>query len=381
MELLMILTYAAICIAIFKIFKIPLNKWTVPTAVLGGVFLIAGVLLLMNYNHPYTAEARFFYYTTPIYAYARGVVTDVPVVPNQPLKKGDVLFRLDPAPFQAAVDQKKAALAEAEQNARQLKASYEQAAAGLARAKSQVELAQKDYERQLELFKKGVVAAAVADVSSRNLQVSIQTMQAASAEADRARLAAESEIGGVNTTVARLQGELEEAEYSLDQATVRAPTDGYVQQLFLRPGVLAVPLRPMLIFFHSDQSIFVAAFQQNSLQRLELGAEAEIAFAAVPGRVFQGRVSTIAGAVADGQLQTTGELINFAERKDPGRSIAVIDILDDMTPYHLPPGAVGQVATYTHHFHHFAMIRRILLRMESWLNYVFTEGHMPGGGH
>ena len=45
MELLMILTYAAICVAVFKIFRIPVNKWTLPTAVLGGIFLIAGMSL------------------------------------------------------------------------------------------------------------------------------------------------------------------------------------------------------------------------------------------------------------------------------------------------------------------------------------------------
>lgn len=54
MDLLLIMTYAALCITIFKVFKIPLNKWTVPTAVLGGVIIIGTLILLMNYNHPFT---------------------------------------------------------------------------------------------------------------------------------------------------------------------------------------------------------------------------------------------------------------------------------------------------------------------------------------
>ena len=58
MELLLILTYTAICIAIFKIFKLPLNKWTVPTAALGGVIIIGVLVLVMNYNHPYSNMAR-----------------------------------------------------------------------------------------------------------------------------------------------------------------------------------------------------------------------------------------------------------------------------------------------------------------------------------
>ena len=68
MELLMILTYAAICFAIFKIFRIPVNKWTLPTAVLGGIFLIAVILLIMNYNHPFSANARIYLRDHPDYA-------------------------------------------------------------------------------------------------------------------------------------------------------------------------------------------------------------------------------------------------------------------------------------------------------------------------
>lgn len=54
MDLLLILTYTALCVAVFKVFKIPLNKWTVPTAVLGGVILIGTLILLMNYNPFYS---------------------------------------------------------------------------------------------------------------------------------------------------------------------------------------------------------------------------------------------------------------------------------------------------------------------------------------
>ena len=79
MELLLILTYAAICVAIFKIFRIPVNKWTLPTAALGGLFLIGLILLVMNYNHPFTDNARIYFATTPIMPDVKGRVIDVPV--------------------------------------------------------------------------------------------------------------------------------------------------------------------------------------------------------------------------------------------------------------------------------------------------------------
>ena len=106
MELLMMLTYAAICVAVFKIFRIPVNKWTLPTAVLGGIFLIAGILLIMNYNHPFSASARIYFATTPIMTTVKGRVMDVPVEANAPLKQGDVLFKIDPRPYQYQVDQR-----------------------------------------------------------------------------------------------------------------------------------------------------------------------------------------------------------------------------------------------------------------------------------
>ncbi len=70
-----------------------------------------------------------------------------------------------------------------------------------------------------------------------------------------------------------------------------APTDGYVTQLFLRPGMIAVPLplRPVMVFIHSDDNVFAAAFQQNALQRVRAGDEAEIAFDAIPGRCSRAR--------------------------------------------------------------------------------------------
>src|SRR6516164_756823 len=79
---------------------------------LGGIFLITGILLIMNYNHPFTKSARIYFTTSPIMPTVKGRVTEVPVEPNVPL---DVLFRLDPRPYQYAVDQKKILLAEAEQ--------------------------------------------------------------------------------------------------------------------------------------------------------------------------------------------------------------------------------------------------------------------------
>jgi len=379
MELLLILIYVSICYAIFKLFGIPVNQWSLATAALGGIIGISLLLLIMNYNHPFTNNARIYFAVTPVLPSVKGRVIEVPVQTNKPLKEGDVLFRIDPKPYQYIVDQKKAQLAEAEQNVKQLKAALDQATAGAERADAQFELAQQNYDRQEELFKKNVIAQATLDTFTRNLETSRQSLAGARAEEERARLAYSSNIEGVNTTVARLTAELGDAQYDLDQTVTRAPGPGFVTQVALRPGVyvVPVPLRPAMVFVNTDKrdQELGAAFQQNSLQRVKAGDEAEVAFDAVPGRVFKAKVRLVLDAIAAGQLSATGTLVDFGERTSGGRALAVIDVEEDLTSYQIPLGAAAQVAIYTHYWHHVSMIRRILLRMRGWQNYIFLEGH------
>jgi multidrug resistance efflux pump len=379
MELLLILTYVAFCYAIFKIFRIPVNQWSLATAALGGIVGIALLLLIMNYNHPFTANARTYFTSTPVLPGVKGRVIEVPVQANVPLKQGDVLFRIDPKPYEYVVDQKQAALAEAEQTVKQLKTSLDQASADVERSKAQLRLAQENYDRQLQLFERKVVAQATLDTAQRNFEAAQQAVAAAQAAEERARLAYTSEVGGVNPTVARLRAELSDAEYDLDQTTTRASTSGFVTQLALRPGMYVVPapLRPVMVFIHTDEQdkTLAAAFQQNALQRVKAGDEAEIAFDAVPGRVFKARVRGVLDAIATGQLQATGLLQDFGARTEGGRAVALLDLEDDISSYQIPLGAASQVAIYTEHWHHVALLRRILLRMRSWQNYIFMEGH------
>lgn len=384
MEILLLSIYGAICWVIFKIFRIPLNKWTLPTAVLGGLVMLFFILLLMNYNHPFTKEARIYFHTTPIVPAVRGPVTEVPVQPNKPLKKGDVLFRIDPRPYEYALQQKRAALAEAEQSVKQLKAAAEGA-----QAKANEEIASRDRAKQsFERYQSGNDGARAAGrpLPYAELQVENQrglylaaeaSVASAQATASQARLAFEVNLDGVNTTVARLQAEVLQARYDLDQTVFKAPTDGYVTQLFLRPGMMAVPLplSPVMVFVHAEEQHLIAAFQQNALQRINVGDPVEIAFDAIPGQIFHGKVSQMIDVVSQGQLQPTGQLLNPESRVGSGRALTEIHITDDMSAYHLPGGAVAQVAIYSKYWHELALLRKILLRMKGWQNYIFLEGH------
>ncbi|WP_394205999.1 HlyD family secretion protein [Shewanella waksmanii] len=377
MDLLLILTYAAICIAVFKIFKIPLNKWTVPTAILGGVFIVGALVLLMNYNHPYTPFAKEIFVTVPINPAVRGIVTEVEVEPNVPLKKGDVLFRIDPRPFEAIVQQKRAGLAAAELEVPQLEAQWQTALASVERAVADRDRTKSAFERYEKGRKRGGANSPFTELeldNKRQLYLGSEAaLSAAQAQELRARLAYESNVDGVNTKVAGIRAELDKALFDLEQTVVRAPTDGMVTQMLLRPGIIAVPmpLRSLVSFIPDEERYFAGAFWQNSLLRLKEGDEAEIILDAAPGEVFKGKVATILPAMAEGEMQSRGLLVSGMALMPRGRSIVLIDLEADDMKTRFPAGVAGQAAIYTEHFAHVAVMRRVILRMQGWLNYLF----------
>jgi multidrug resistance efflux pump len=379
MELLLTLTYVALCYATFKLFRIPVNQWTLATAALGGIFGLSLLFITMAYNHPFSTNARIYFTVTPILPGVRGRVIEVPVEDrtNQHLEAGEVLFKIDPKPYEYTVAEKKAGLADAEANVAQLKASVDEATATAEKAKSELQLAQENYDRQLTLFQKNVVAQATLDTATRNLDAAKQTVTGAIAAEDRAKQAYGAIVDGEHTAIVRLRNELADAQFNLDQTTVRAPTGGFVTELALRPGVYVVPapFRPAMIFVNDSQKdrALAAAFQQNALQRVRAGDEAEVLFKGIPGRVFKARVRLLIDAVAGGQLQSTGTLVNVGGPPTGDRALAVLDILDDISGYQVPLGSAGEAAIYTEHFHELSLLRKILLRMRSWQNYVFFE--------
>ena len=80
-------------------------------------------------------------------------------------------------------------------------------------------------------------------------------------------------------------------------------------------------------------------------------------------------------AIAQGQVQPTGALIDPEQIKGRGRVLVAFKFEDDLSKYQLVPGTTGVVAVYTKHFTHIALIRKVLLRMGAWKNYLFSDGH------
>lgn len=375
MDLLLLLTYTAICVAVFKIFKLPLNKWTVPTAALGGVILVGALVLLMNYNHPYSNLAREFFVTTPIVPAVGGIVVSVDVQPNQLVEKGTVLFRIDPKPYEAIVRQKQALLAGTQEGVRELEQAVAAARARVVEVAANRDRSEGVFRRYEAIFERGAISANELE-NRRQLYLSDEAaVERAQADLERAQIAFEAAIDGENPDVARIQAELEQARYDLERTVVRAPTSGYASQLLLRPGMMAasLPLRPVMVFVHDEKAPMVAAFRQNSALRLREGFEAEIVYPSIPGRVFKGVVKNVLPNLGEGQLQSGGTLLGTEVFRQAGRVAVEIDVTDDMSEFRLPTGSRAQVAVYSDHWHHVAIMRRILLRMSSWQNYLYLD--------
>jgi multidrug resistance efflux pump len=228
-------------------------------------------------------------------------------------------------------------------------------------------------------YESGFASGAFSEVDLENRRQAYlgneAALQRAEADYERALISFESQIDGENPEVARLQADLERARYDLERTVVRAPTAGYVTQLALRPGMMAVamPLRPVMVFVHDEHAPMVAAFRQNSALRLREGYEAEIVFPSIPGRVFKGRVNRIQPVIGESQLQASGNLLGTQSMQTIGRVPVMIDIVEDIGEFQLAIGSRAQVAVYSDHFSHVAIMRRILLRMSSWQNYLYLD--------
>src|SRR3984893_8304788 len=214
--------------AVFSRFKLVRWGWLSGTvSAIVGVFIFAIFLALFNYLTPsgrVTVAGR----VVEVIPNVTGQIIAIPVKTNVPVKTGDVLFQIDPAPFQYKVAQLKASLAGAKQQAEILKSNYKQATANVVGLTAQVAFNTKRNADIQKLAAEGANTEFQAQDRQNQYETTLAQFNLAKAAQQSAKLALDSEIGGVNTTVAQTQAQLENAEWELSQTTVRAPAGGYV---------------------------------------------------------------------------------------------------------------------------------------------------------
>lgn len=305
-----------------KTFKAKLCPW-----LMFGVPLVAAVAGIAHYTAgvPYvsTDNAYARIAKTSINARVSGQVVDIAVEDNQQVHKGDVLFRINPDPFQIAVNRAEAQLSMARLRIDSLKASYRQQQAELQSAKEQADFDQKEFARKKALVATEFVSRAIYERADTDLKVSRQRINAVEQQIANTVVALN---GNPNVevdshpSVREARAQLDEARLYLSYATVYAPEDGIVAKVddlqlgsFVNNGAPAFALL-------SDKQIWVEAnFRETEVTHMRPGQEADISIDTYPGHVFKARVISMSpGAGSDFALlppeNATGNWVKVVQR-------------------------------------------------------------------
>jgi RND family efflux transporter MFP subunit len=272
--------------------------------------LLLGLFIPMNWGAPQGALliARQSVAIVPDIA---GEVIDVPVEPNQPLKAGDVLFRIDPVPFES-----------------QVKA-----------LEAQLKFQELRLSQMLQLQSTGT--GRTFDVEQRQAEVD------------------------------QFKAQLENAKWNLDKTIVRAPANGYVTNVALRKGarVANLPLAPVMAFIDTSETIAAVEIAQIDARYVRPGQPVEVTFKFAPGQIYQGKVESVLQAIASGQVQTSGLAVT-PKAIQSAPFVVRIKLDDTAFADRLPAGSTGDAAIFTDHVRAAHVIRKVLLRQIAITNYV-----------
>jgi len=393
MEILLLAIYSFFVWLIF--FKFKWLPWNIVSQVITITLPIIGLtvlILLLNIVAPSSHDIRVVNYVVPINPPVRGLVTEVPIEPNRPIKKGDVLFKVDPTPYEIAVKDAEAQLSQlrvqlvtAEASARSLQESLKSATGQKEAVGSKLQLAQLRLKQFKELAESGAgnrfdYEQAQADVSG--LEGQLASAAAAEAQANE-KLGAKTpdgeqdEVANVKAQIAATEAKLANARWELSQTTYYAPADGTVVALTLRPGAMAVPLpmSPAMNFVENEQWI-LAIYHQNEVRKIKPGQEAEVAFEMYPGRIVKCKVDSIMWATAQGQLPIGTMNTSGGVAPVPPNCLAVRLLPDAKDKdIFLAAGAHGAGAVFTDEGNMIHIIRKVLVRVSAKLDWLILKMH------
>jgi multidrug resistance efflux pump len=417
MEILLLGIYSAVVWLVFIKFKwLP---WTTPwkvAVVIFPVVMIAALLLMLNIVAPTTGDVRVVKYVVPVVSQVRGRVIEVPVENNRPVKKGDVLFGIDPTPYQNEVqslearfssdmakvnaDREKltetqAKLTDAHSTEQQLKEQLNETIGQIGRLNASLELARKRVGQNTELVSAGAGNRFDLEQAQTNVNELTAELTAARAQEQQVRAKLDGRVGKDLASVAQVKAQiaaalaqvkvseaaaantkaqLETAKWDLTQTKVFAPGNGTMVNVMLRPGffVAGMPFNEVMTFVDNEYQIF-AFFGQNELHQVVPGNEAEITLDTYPGKIIKAHVDSVLWAQSQGQVDASGNLPKTTISAPPGRFPVKLVVAEKDHDVFLASGAAGAAAIYTDHIAPVHIIRKVLLRVESYLDYIIIK--------
>jgi multidrug resistance efflux pump len=356
-----------------------------PSNPMRKVILIAvGLLVVLFVYHvlsdrytPYTSQARVETFLTQVAPEVAGEVLEVSVRDNSVVRRGQLLFRIDPEPYEVAVRAAEAKLSVALQAA-------EVALADVGSAGAQLRKHQVDLSATTELG--GIVTdlvdqRALAETQGIRARAEVARTRAdvTRAQADlrraRANLGAP---GRANPGVRQAQAALEQSRLDLRNTEVRAPADGIVTNLRLAPGQYVGPGQPLLSFLESGPRWISADLRENQLGNVRPGQDVIVALDIRPGKLFRGRVHSIGWGVSQGDEAPTGQLSTVpAEQgwlRDPQRfPVRILMLPDEAKEAGVDGGRSGaqaNVIIFTEEDSILNPVGRLWIRMIALLSYL-----------
>lgn len=324
---------------------------------------------------PYSNVGVIDAYVLPVAAQVSGYLEDVDVVLNQQVNAGQIIMRINPRPYELAVESARANLALSRQQMRAQVAGVSSAAGRLGVARAQFEVARRNYARVESISRANPGALAQADVDRYQAALAEAESQVASARAELARAREQLGLEGEdNAAIQAAIAALETAEFQLEQTVIRAPTDGIIADLQIAEGYFASAGAPLATFISTKDVWIRSNMRENNLGRVEIGAAAEVVLDMAPGRVFSARVASLGSGVATGAAASRGNLPTSEESsgwfRKPERFPVVLRFVGDGARGYMRVGGQVSAIIYTDHNPILNAVGWLRIRLESLLSYV-----------
>ncbi|HTK98550.1 MAG TPA: HlyD family secretion protein [Pseudomonadales bacterium] len=378
MEALLLAIYSFFVWLIFFKFKwLPWNATSQVIVITLPIIGLTALILTLNVVAPSSADVRVLKYVININPQVRGRVIEVPVEPNRLVKKGEVLFKIDPTPYRLQVQTLEASLENAQGNTQKSREDLDSAVAKTRSVAVNLGLAKTRVGQNLELVKAGAgdrFALESAQTDVKRLEADLAASQANEASI---RAGLNAKVGDDQAEVAQVRAQLAQAQWELDQTTLYAPADGYAINVTLRPGTMtaAFPSTPVMNFVEAEYQV-IALFSQNELRLIEPGDEAEFTLLTYPGQIIKAKVDSIVWAQGQGQVPMSTVLAQTGNAPiPPGRFPVKLTVEPKFRDLFLAAGAVGNGAVYTQSGAMIHIIRKVIVRVGAKLDYLVLKLH------
>lgn len=280
------------------------RAWMFSSLALTGLSFV--YYLVADVHMPVSPEARLTYHVTQVAPEVGGRVVDVLVHNNQQVARGQPLFRIDPDTYRTAVHDAELMVEQAMQDNSQLDANIAAATAEVRRMQAQVDDADRELRRFRELVGERYVSRSALDQAQAKHDVSQAALQSARAALNAVRVQRGND-GDRSLRLRRARNALANAQLNLRRTSVVALAPGTVSNMRLQAGAYAQAGAPKLVLI-SRMPNLQADFREKALMNVARGTRAEVAFDALPGRLFDAEVTSLDAGVLEGQIDPDGRL-------------------------------------------------------------------------